>query len=120
MADDLVTMITALIALISAIIAWLENRKKNAVITVMSDPTVLQGNDRIKALSLLPERSYLMAPETRRWLLAGESPEDQALIAKQIDQAELGHQLTYQILYSVGGYQIEYGMPKNSWVTGKR
>ena len=108
-------VLAALVIIISWVIALLQNRQKAAVIAVMSEPTKANGNQKASALAELPERSWKMSEETKKWLMASESKEDQIKILQQISDAEFQKALSYQVIYSLGGYQIEYGLIKSSW-----
>ncbi|MBP1927694.1 hypothetical protein J2741_000241 [Methanolinea mesophila] len=57
-------------------------------------------------------RSWKMTDETKKWVICGHSPEDQASLLKQIADAE--GQKKIQYLISVPGcyYEIEYGLLK--------
>jgi hypothetical protein len=106
---------TFAIAVIAAIVAYWQNRKKEAIVKIMTDPKALPYEDTISLLNGLPARSYLMSDDTRQWILSSESKEDQDLIEKQVRNAEACKLLSYQVVYSQGGYQIEYGLIKSSW-----
>lgn len=114
-----------LLAVALAIIAVWEWMKKNDVLT-----TLVHTENQINALVTpqaatpevvytIPSRAWQMSPETLHWLKVSESPEDQSAIENQVMQNEMRGSVSYQIVYSRGGYQIEYGLIKSSWKGSK-
>ena len=66
----------------------------------------------VKAPPEVAARSWKMSDETKKWVICGHSPEDQASLLKQIADAEEQKKIRY--LISVPGcyYEIEYGLLK--------
>ncbi len=76
------------------------------------DPTVPQANTPPE---IIPERTYKMSDETKRWITFEEPPEFQKVILEQVEKAEASGQATYRVSYGPGYYyDIEYGLVKGS------
>lgn len=100
------------IALIAAIIAYLEKQKKDNAIAAFDVTSTQSSNPEIVAS--LPERTWKMSEATRRWLTFDATPENKASILSQIEAAENEHKVAYQIVFDGGYYNIEYGLLKGS------
>lgn len=65
----------------------------------------------------VPARSWKMGDETRRWVLSGHDPLNQAGLLRQIDEAEERRLSHYYLTFQDRGggyYEIEYGLVKGS------
>jgi Tfp pilus assembly major pilin PilA len=96
------------IAAIAAVIAYLENQKKNDVIKAF-DVTSTQSSDP-ELVASLPERTWKMSESTKQWITFDATPENKAAILAQVDAAEAEHKTKYQINFTGGYYLIEYGL----------
>ena len=101
-----------IIAVIAAVIAYLEKVKKDNAIAAF-DVTSTQSSDPVIVASL-PERTWKMNDSTKRWLTFDATPENKAKILAQIEAAENQHKVEYQIVFDGGYYNIEYGLLKGS------
>jgi hypothetical protein len=108
------TLVAALITIVSILIAWWQNKQKKDIITFFTDPVALPEPSNTAVLATVPTRSWKMSPETLKWVIFGESQEDQASLKGQILAAEAEGLTSYTIRYSKGYYQIEYGLIKAS------
>jgi len=115
MEDELIQILEMLIALIAAIIAYWQKRQKDTAVNETrqivaffdpKDETVTSPPDQV------PARSWKMNDETKRWVLAGHSPDDQASLLKQIAEAEEQKKMRYIISVPNAFYEIEYGLVK--------
>lgn len=102
------TIIAFLIALISAIIAWYQNREKNTIVQAYTPGTVESITPAI--IAKLPERSWKMDESTKRWCTFDATPENKATILAAIDQAEAAKLTHYTIHFNGGYYVIDYGL----------
>jgi len=69
----------------------------------------------------VPARSWKMSDETKRWVLSGHDPLNQAGLLRQIGEAEEEKRAPYYLSFQDRGggyYEIEYGLVKGSG-TGK-
>ena len=107
-------VIAILVSLLSLLIAWWQNRQKNDVITFFTDPVALPEATNNQVLAMVPQISWKMSPETLKWILFGESDEDQKDLKGQIFTAEAEGLTSYTIRYSKGFYKIEWGLIKSS------
>jgi hypothetical protein len=118
--EQIQTLIAAIIALITAIMAILKNNeakdeKENALV---AEAQVAAYNvDSVESMkpeivATLSERSWKMSDATRRWLTFDATPENYVKINQVIDGAEAAHLVSYQIVYNGGYYNIEYGLLK--------
>jgi hypothetical protein len=99
-----------LLALVAAVIAYLEKSKKDEIIAFM-DPT---DTTTLSAPEGLPAVTYTMGTEEKAKILAGKSAADTQAILQQIATAEAEKLATYTITYQGGSYEIEYGYVKQS------
>ena len=106
--DQIQTLIAAFVAIVAAVAAYLENKKKTTVINAMTSGTV-ESKDPA-ALALLPERSWKMSDATKKWCTFDASQENKDLILKRIDAAETQHLTHYQIDFAGGYYIIDFGL----------
>jgi len=109
--NQITELIAAIIALIAIIKAIYETWKNKQVVTFYTEP---QAEVSPRVTEKMPARSYTMSEETRRWIKAGESESDRALIDSQINEAEMNGLLSYYVDTSRGWYMIEYGLVKGS------
>ena len=56
--------------------------------------------------------SWKMSDETRRWVIVGHLPEEQASLLMQIAEAEEKRKMRYIISVPSAYYEIEYGLVK--------
>lgn len=112
MDDIIIQLITAIIALIFAVVAYLQNRQKNMVVNAMTPGTVEAKTPAIVAT--LPDRTWKMTDSVKEWLTFDATPENKVLILNQIAAAEASHLVAYQIHFTGGYYNIEYGYLKGS------
>ena len=101
---DILHIAEAIALILGYIIAYLKTREVKNVQNFFDpeSPVIIPPKNT-------PTRSYLMSPEVQEFLLAGESPADQATMMKQIDEAEAAEKVEYTISYSKGYYNIAYG-----------
>ena len=100
-------LIPAVVAIIGAVFAYYQAHTKSNAIAAYDSSTPQASSPAI--IASLPVRTWTIRPEVRRWLLFGESEADQKSINDQIDSAEAARLVKYQITYSRGYYDIEYG-----------
>jgi hypothetical protein len=100
------------LALIAALIAYIEKRQKDTAIAAY-DVTSTESSDPVVVASL-PERTWKMTDSTKRWLTFDATEANKASILAQIDAAEAEHKTKYQITFSGGYYNIEYGLLNGS------
>lgn len=113
-------LITAIIALITTIVAILKTRQVAAVTAektgvVQQVAAYIPGSEQSKdpeIIDTLPRRSWKMSDSTKRWLTFDASPENKASILQQIEVAETERLVSYQIRFDGGYYEIEYGLLK--------
>jgi hypothetical protein len=110
----LTEIITMIVALIAAIWAWYQKHKKDEIVTFYTEPESKPIEKTLALVKDLPGRSWKMSPETLKWVLFGESIEDQNDLRGQIVTAESNALTSYTIRYSKGFYLIEYGLIKSS------
>jgi hypothetical protein len=60
----------------------------------------------------VPARSWKMNEETKRWVTVGHSPDEQASLLNQIEEAESQKKYHYFISVPSAFYEIEYGLVK--------
>jgi hypothetical protein len=136
MDPEVIQIIEMLAAIVVAIVAYWQHRQKTAAdeateeavagmnvakaqlseaeagrddVVSFFDP----GDERVtEPPANVPARSWKMNDETKRWVNAGHSPDEQASLLKQIAEAE--EQKKYHYFISVPGafYEIEYGLLK--------
>ncbi len=87
---------------------WAAESEKDDVVAYFDpeDDTVTRPPE------MVPARSWKMSDETKRWVTAGHSPEEQASLLKQIAEAEEKRKMRYIISVPSGYYEIEYGLVK--------
>ncbi|MBP1927691.1 hypothetical protein J2741_000238 [Methanolinea mesophila] len=66
----------------------------------------------VKAPPEVAARSWKMTDETKKWVICGHSPEDQASLLQQIADAEEKKKMRYFISVPGCYYEIEYGLLK--------
>jgi hypothetical protein len=110
-------IVTILIALIAAIIAWYQSQGKkdaeNITTKVISlfdpgDRTVETINDLPEGVTL-PGRTWRMDEETKKYITFAISPLDAAILLKQVAEAESLGKVEYTIGCSERYYIISYG-----------
>jgi hypothetical protein len=68
----------------------------------------------------VPGRSWKMSDETRRWVICGHTPGDQASLLQQIADAEAGKRTNYVISVPGAYYEIEYGLIRGGGMFAKK
>jgi hypothetical protein len=68
----------------------------------------------------VPGRSWKMSDETRRWVICGHTPTDQAALIQQIADAEAAKKTSYVISVPGAYYEIEYGLIKGGGMYAKK
>lgn len=104
------SIVSLIVALVAAFIAWVKNQEKNEVVAAFTEPAAAKPS----VVAALPVRSWTMSESTRRWITFGENDSDKIDILRQVDEAEKAGQVAYTIHYSKGFYLIEYGLIKSS------
>lgn len=136
MDPDVIQILELLAAIVAAVIAFWQHREKTIAqeiageasagmniaearlsmaetekddIVAFYDP----GNERVtEPPANVPARSWKMNEETKRWVTAGHSPEEQASLLKQVSEAEEQKKYHYFISVPTAFYEIEYGLLK--------
>ena len=103
--QDLLTDGTDPIADVTQALQWAAESEKDDVLAYFDpdDDTVTRPPETV------PARSWKMSDETRRWVIVGHSPEEQASMLKQIAEAEEKRKMRYIISVPSAFYEIEYG-----------
>ena len=136
MDQELIQILELVAALIAAIVAYWQHRQKTlaeeatdeafagmhlaeaqqweaevakADVVSFFDP---QDDRVMEPPEQVPARSWKMSDETRRWVIVGHSPEEQATMLKQIAEAEEKRKMRYIISVPSAYYKIEYGLVK--------
>ncbi|HOW34343.1 MAG TPA: hypothetical protein PLN32_07795 [Methanoregulaceae archaeon] len=106
--QDLLTDGTDPIADVTQALQWAAESEKDDVVAYFNpdDDTVTRPPETV------PARSWKMSDETRRWVIVGHSPEEQATMLKQIAEAEEKRKMRYIISVPSAYYEIEYGLVK--------
>ena len=106
--QDLLTDGTDPIADVTLALASAAESEKDDVLAYFDpdDDTVTRPPETV------PARSWKMSDETRRWVIVGHSPEEQATMLKQIAEAEEKRKMRYIISVPSAYYEIEYGLVK--------
>jgi hypothetical protein len=136
MDPDIIQILELLAAIVAAVIAYWQHREKTIAqamageasagmniaetrlsmaeaekddIVAFYDP----GNERVTdPPATVPARSWKMNEETKRWVTAGHSPDEQASLLKQVADAEELKKVHYFISVPTAFYEIEYGLLK--------
>jgi hypothetical protein len=106
---DLQNMITILLTLIMAFIAWWQKNQKDQVVQVFTNPDIVPLPVVEKVLSVVPEESWKMKDDTLKLMLMGESAVDQMIIKDSVKKAEDLKRLHYFVCTSTIDYEIMYG-----------
>jgi hypothetical protein len=69
---------------------------------------------------VVPGRSWKMSDETRRWVICGHTPTDQASLLQQIADAEAAKKTNYVISVPGAYYEIEYGLIRGGGMYAKK
>ena len=133
MEQELIQIFELLVALVAAIAAYWQHRQKSQAVVAREETLV--GKEVAEALQwaaesekddvvayfnpdddtvtrppeTVPARSWKMSDETRRWVIVGHSPAEQASLLKQIAEAEEKRKMRYIISVPSAFYEIEYG-----------
>jgi acyl-homoserine lactone acylase PvdQ len=102
------TIIAFLIALISAIIAWYQNREKNMIVQAYTPGTVESITPAV--IAKLPERSWKMTDSTKRFLTFDCPVDVKADLLKQVAAAEASFLTDYEVNYPGGHSHVQYGL----------
>jgi len=106
-------LLAAIVALITAIMAIIQNWEKNKIISAMSDPLTVTPS----VAKELPPKTWRMSEETKRFLTAGRFQQNAAGILAQVAANEALGNADYWIDTGIpsssGGniqYHIQYGL----------
>lgn len=118
MENELITLLTTLIASIVAIIKWYQANTATAT-TAQTQAFYDDASPVVEIPAGTPTRNYKMSDAVKGFILAGHSNEDQASIVSQITTAETkmddtGKYFEYTITWSKGWYLISWGQIKTS------
>jgi len=109
-----------IVALVAALVAYwqrtqkIEAKDETRQVVAFFDP---KDETVTTPPGAVPARSWKMSDETRRWVLAGHDATNQAVLLRQIEEAEEKRQMHYYLSYldrGGGYYEIEYGLMKGS------
>ncbi|MBP1928943.1 hypothetical protein J2741_001490 [Methanolinea mesophila] len=136
MEPDIIQLLEMIAAVIATIIAIWQNRQKNDAVQAREEAIDLvqfaraqqwesiadkqdvvsffdPADDRVtEAPDLVPARSWKMNEETKKWVICGHDPQDQASLLTQISEAEALGKVQYIISVPGCYYEIEYGLLK--------
>lgn len=111
--EQLIALVVAVVTAILALIKYVQaNADRKATVTFYTEGNVSDATARI--CNNLPPGSWTMGNEVKKYILSGETPEDQNLILSQIAAAEMSCRTDYQIVYSKGWYTISFGQIRES------
>ena len=105
-----------IIVLIVAIIAYIENEKKEkaiaetAQLAAFYDPAT--GN--VPPPASVPKRAWTMDDETKKWVTAGHTETEKVSLLLQVAEAEAKGLTSYFISCPTAFYEIEFGLIKGS------
>ncbi len=68
----------------------------------------------------VPGRSWKMSDQTRRWVICGHPPTDQASLLQQVADAEAAKKTNYVISVPGAYYEIEYGLIRGGGMYAKK
>lgn len=110
-------IITALVALVMAIIAWWQKQTADQAKATLATTAAAYTPGTPEAsnpaiVAKLPDRSWKMDAQTLDWCLFDATPDNKQLIISQINAAEAQHLTSYQVRFQGGFYIIEYGLLK--------
>jgi hypothetical protein len=120
MDPQLVQIVELFVALLAAIAAYwqrtqkIEARNETREVVSFFDPA---DETVTTPPGTVPARSWKMGEDTRRWVLAGHDPHNQAGLLQQIKDVEERRLVHYYLTYQDRGggyYEIEYGLMKGS------
>ncbi|NYT17738.1 MAG: hypothetical protein GKC06_07015 [Methanomicrobiales archaeon] len=106
----LTQVIEMAIALLMAVIAFWQHRRKQEVVAFF-DP---RDSGVTTPPASVPSRSWTMDDATKQWLCAGHSPDEQASLLQQVADAEAQQKTSYIVSVPSGYYEIEYGLIRGS------
>jgi ATP phosphoribosyltransferase len=134
--QELIQIFELLVALVAAVAAYWQHRQKKQVVVERAeaivekevaealqwaaesekDDVVAYFDPDDDSVTRPPEAvrpgSWKMSDETKCWVTAGHSPEEQASLLKQIAEAEEKKKIRYIISVPGAYYEIEYGLVK--------
>ncbi len=117
---DAIHIIEMIVALVAALVAyWQRTQKIKAENETRQVIAFFDPKDETVTVppEAVPARSWKMSDETRRWILVGHDPMNQATLLRQIEEAEKKQQVHYFLTFGDWGggyYEIEYGLVKGS------
>jgi hypothetical protein len=141
MDSQVIQILELVAALVAAIVAYWQNRRKNQAVEQKRDADMDRdfaearagnalarkadvisffdpGDDTVtKPPTSVPARSWKMGDGTKRWLTSDHPADEQASLLKQIAEAEEQKKSSYIISVPGEYYEIEYGLVKGG---GKR
>ena len=122
MDPQIVQIIEMILVLVAAIAAyWQRTQKRDAEnetrqVVAFFDP----GDDAVTTPpAIVPARSWKMDDATKAWVLAGHDALNQAVLLRQVDEAEATRLPHYYLTFQDRGggyYEIEYGLMKGSGI----
>ena len=134
--NELIRIFEMVVALVAAIVAYWQHRQKGRAVEAREEAVAgmqiaeamrcaaeSQRDDVIAYFDpaddsvttppdAVPARSWKMSDETKRWVLSGHPPDEQASLLKQIAEAEEQKKMRYVISVPHAFYEIEYGLVK--------
>ena len=134
--NELIQVFELFVALVAAIVAYWQHRQKGLAVEAQEEAVAgmqiaeamrcaaeSQRDDVIAYFDpaddsvttppdAVPARSWKMSDETKRWVLSGHPPDEQASLLKQIAEAEEQKKMRYIISVPHAFYEIEYGLVK--------
>ena len=139
--NELIQVFELFVALVAAIVAYWQHRQKGRAVEAQEEAVAgMQIAEAMRCAAeahrddviayfdpaddsvttppdAVPARSWKMSDETRRWVLSGHDPLNQASLLRQIGEAEEKKQAHYYLSFQDRGggyYEIEYGLLKGS------
>lgn len=104
-----VELISVLVTLIAAVVAYIQNQQKKEVLKFY-DQTVPDAQITVATVGEIPRHTFVMNADTKKFLLAGCTEQEKAQILDQIKEAEDKNLREYYIHYGEGGmYHIAFG-----------
>jgi hypothetical protein len=136
MDQELIQILEMLAAVVMAVIAYWQNRQKTIAVQAKDEAVAGQQlaeaqqweaeaekadvvsffdpqDDRVtQPPENVPTRSWKMNDETKKWVITGHTPDEQASLLQQIADAEDQKKMRYFISVPGCYYEIEYGLLK--------
>lgn len=106
--DQINTIIAAIIAIVSAITAYLKNNEVKTTVAAMTSGTPESQTPAV--IAALPGKTWKMTDSVKHNLTMDATPANAARILAQVDAAETQFKTHYRINYVGGYYIIDYGL----------